>query len=109
MDMLPAAVENLSAPNIIAHVRHAWLDECAVRAMRKKMKLSSDCGDSGSKKCKRGYSGLRMVSCGLGKQIAKGSLPGYNTLAWFNPTKRDAEWERRESGGGGGGKGIFWL
>jgi hypothetical protein len=30
---------------------------CAVRAMRKKMKLNSDGGDSGSKKCKRGYDG----------------------------------------------------
>jgi hypothetical protein len=31
------------------------LDECAVRAMRKNLKLSFDGGDSGSKKCKRGY------------------------------------------------------
>jgi hypothetical protein len=30
------------------------LDVCAVRAMRKKMKFSSDSGDSGSKKFKRG-------------------------------------------------------
>jgi hypothetical protein len=44
-------------PNIIADVRHASLYECAVRAMRKKLKLSSDGGDSGSKKCERGYGG----------------------------------------------------
>jgi hypothetical protein len=40
-----------------SNVRHAWLYESAVRSMRKKLKLSSDGGDSGSKKCKRGYSG----------------------------------------------------
>jgi hypothetical protein len=33
----------------------AWLDESAVRAMRKKLKLSSDDGDFGSNKCKREY------------------------------------------------------
>jgi hypothetical protein len=38
-------------------VRLAWLYERAVRAMRKKFKLSSDSGDYGSKKCKRGYGG----------------------------------------------------
>jgi hypothetical protein len=31
--------------------------ECAVRAMRMKLKLSFDGGESGSKKCKRGYGG----------------------------------------------------
>jgi hypothetical protein len=44
--------------NIIANVRHAWLCECAVCAMRKKMKLISDGGDSGGKKCKWGYGGV---------------------------------------------------
>jgi hypothetical protein len=39
------------------NVRHAWLNECAVRAKRQKLKLSSDGGDSGSKKYKRGYGG----------------------------------------------------
>jgi hypothetical protein len=39
----------------MVNIRHAWLDECAVRAIRKKMKLSSDGGDSGSKKCKWDY------------------------------------------------------
>jgi hypothetical protein len=33
------------------------MDECAVRAMRKKLKLIPDGGDSGGKKCKRGYGG----------------------------------------------------
>jgi hypothetical protein len=46
-----------STPNIIAIVRHALLDECAVRAMRKKLKLSFDGGDFGSKKCKEGMVG----------------------------------------------------
>jgi hypothetical protein len=40
----------MSTLNIIGHVRHAWLDKYAVRVMRKKSKLSSDGGDSGSKK-----------------------------------------------------------
>jgi hypothetical protein len=44
-------------PNIIANVRHAWLDEGAVRVMRKKMKVSSDGSDSGRNTCKRGYDG----------------------------------------------------
>jgi hypothetical protein len=52
-----------STRNIIANARHVWLDECAVRAMRKKVK--SDIGDCGTKKCRRGYSGvwlgLRLV------------------------------------------------
>jgi hypothetical protein len=33
------------------------LEEFAVRAIRKKLKLSSDSGDTGSKKCKRGCGG----------------------------------------------------
>jgi hypothetical protein len=32
--------------------------ECAVRAMRKKLKLSSDGSNFGSKKCKRSYGGV---------------------------------------------------
>jgi hypothetical protein len=44
-----------SAPDIIVNVRHARLYEGAVRAMRKKIKLNSDGGDTSSKKCKRGY------------------------------------------------------
>jgi hypothetical protein len=44
-------------PNIMTNVRHVLLYECAVPAMRKKMKLSSDGGDCGSKKCKLGYGG----------------------------------------------------
>jgi hypothetical protein len=47
----------LSTPNITANARHALLDEYIVRAMRKKLKLRSDGGDSGSKKCKRGRGG----------------------------------------------------
>jgi hypothetical protein len=43
-----------STPGIIANVRHAWLNECAIRSMQKKLKLSSDSGDSGSK---GGYGG----------------------------------------------------
>jgi hypothetical protein len=37
-------VIDLSTPNIIANVRHAWLDDCAVRAIRKKLKLIYDGG-----------------------------------------------------------------
>jgi hypothetical protein len=47
----------LSTPNIIANIRHALLYECADRAMRKKLKLSSDGGESGSKKYRRGCGG----------------------------------------------------
>jgi hypothetical protein len=50
-------VPHISAPNIIVNVRNVWLYECAVRAMRKKLKLISDGGNFGSKKCKRGYGG----------------------------------------------------
>jgi hypothetical protein len=50
--------EIISIPNIIANVRHAWLYECAFRAMREKLKLSSDGGDFGSKKYKQGYGGV---------------------------------------------------
>jgi hypothetical protein len=46
-----------STPNITANVRHASLYECAVRAMRKKLKLSSGGDDSGNKKCKQSYGG----------------------------------------------------
>jgi hypothetical protein len=35
--------------NITANVRHASLDECAIRVPRKQLNLSSDGGDSGSK------------------------------------------------------------
>jgi hypothetical protein len=48
-------------PTITANVRHASLHECDVSAMRKKLKLSSDDGDSGSKKCQRGNGG----TCGV--------------------------------------------
>jgi hypothetical protein len=53
----PVQAWNPSAP-ITATVRHAWLDECAVRTMREKLNLSSNGGDSGSKKCKRRYGGI---------------------------------------------------
>jgi hypothetical protein len=39
------------------NIRRAWLYKCAIRATRKKLKLSSDGGDSGSKECKRGCGG----------------------------------------------------
>jgi hypothetical protein len=39
----------------MANVRHAWLDKCAVRAMRKLIKLSFDSDESGRKKCKRDH------------------------------------------------------
>jgi hypothetical protein len=48
---------SLSPPTIIANVRHAWLYECAVRAMRKKLKLSYDGGKCGSNKCRRDNGG----------------------------------------------------
>jgi hypothetical protein len=51
-ELLKKIVKKKSTPNIIADVRHARLYGSAVRAMRKKIKLSSDGGDSGSKKCK---------------------------------------------------------
>jgi hypothetical protein len=44
-------------PNIKAAMRRSCLYECAVRAKRKRIKLSCDSGNSGSKKCKRGYGG----------------------------------------------------
>jgi hypothetical protein len=53
---------------VIASVRHAWLYYCVVRAMRKILKSSSDGGDSGSSKCKRGYSGALVVSGGVWSQ-----------------------------------------
>jgi hypothetical protein len=40
-----------------ANVRHTWMDECAVRTSWKILKLSSDSGDSGSKKRKWDYGG----------------------------------------------------
>jgi hypothetical protein len=40
------------------NIRHSWLDEFAVSAMRKNLELISDGGDSGSKKFKRGYGGV---------------------------------------------------
>jgi hypothetical protein len=43
--------------NIIASVRHGWLYECTVRAMRKQLKPSSDGGDSGSKNYKQACGG----------------------------------------------------
>jgi hypothetical protein len=46
-----------TAISIIANVRHVSLYECALREMRNKLKLSSDGGDFGRKKCKRGYGG----------------------------------------------------
>jgi hypothetical protein len=46
-----------STPFLANNVRHASLDECAVRAMQKKLKQSSDGGDSGRKEFKRGYGG----------------------------------------------------
>jgi hypothetical protein len=49
--------QNISTPTITANVHHAWLDKCAVHAMRKRLKLSSDYGNSGSKKCIQGYGG----------------------------------------------------
>jgi hypothetical protein len=49
----------------MANVRHAWLYMGVIRAMRDKFKLSSDSGNSCSKKCKQGYGGvwqsLRLV------------------------------------------------
>jgi hypothetical protein len=53
----------VSTYNTIANARHAWLEECAVRALRRKLKLSSDSGDSGRKKCKRGYGGAYGGVC----------------------------------------------
>jgi hypothetical protein len=44
--------EVLSTPNITENVHHSLLDNSAVCAMQKILKLSSDGGDSGSKQCK---------------------------------------------------------
>jgi hypothetical protein len=52
-------VVSLSTPNIIANIRQVRVQyECAVRAMRKKLKLSSNGGELGSKKLKWGYGGV---------------------------------------------------
>jgi hypothetical protein len=50
----------LSTHSINDNVRHAWLYECAIGAMQKKMKLNSDDVNSGSKKYKEDYD----VACG---------------------------------------------
>jgi hypothetical protein len=57
-------VKYLPTPNIIANVHHSSLYKCAVRAMQKKLKLSADDGDTGSKKCKQG---LEVPMIGSGK------------------------------------------
>jgi hypothetical protein len=43
---------------MMANVRHDWLDKWAFVRCGNYLKLSSDGGDSGSKKCKRGYGGV---------------------------------------------------
>jgi hypothetical protein len=52
-------------PNVVANVRHACHDECALRAMGKHFNLRSDGGDFGSKKCKRSYSWTLVQSDGV--------------------------------------------
>jgi hypothetical protein len=47
--------KNVSILNTIANVPHTWLYESAVRAMCKKLLVSSDGGDSASKECKWCY------------------------------------------------------
>jgi hypothetical protein len=49
------------SPNIIVYVRNSWLDECTVRATGKELKVTSDGGESGSKKYKRGFSGVCVL------------------------------------------------
>jgi hypothetical protein len=44
-----------STHDIIVNVRHTWLEECTVRAMRRNLKLISEDGDSGNEKWKRNY------------------------------------------------------
>jgi hypothetical protein len=55
-------LSEVSTPNIRANVRQARLNERAVCDIREKLKLSSEGGDSGRNKCKRGnicaYSGI---------------------------------------------------
>jgi hypothetical protein len=55
-------VSYLCTSNIILDVRHAWLYECAVSAIRKILELNSDGGDSDSKKCKRGNGGVLSLA-----------------------------------------------
>jgi len=53
VDLLPLLfTKKATAHNILVNVRHAWLDECAVRATRKKFELISDGGKFGNKKWK---------------------------------------------------------
>jgi hypothetical protein len=47
----------------IINVRHARLDERAVRAMLRKLELSSDGGDSGGRKYKPGNGGVYGGVC----------------------------------------------
>jgi hypothetical protein len=47
----------LISRNKIADIRHQWHGDYAARARRKKLKWSYDDGDSGSKKCIRGFGG----------------------------------------------------
>jgi hypothetical protein len=50
----------------MANNRHAWLHDCAVRAMGKEFKLIYDVGDSGSKKHKRCCGG---ACCGIWRSV----------------------------------------
>jgi hypothetical protein len=72
---------DLSTTNIIANVRHAWLYDCAVRAMRKKLKLIYNGGDSGSKKYKWGCGG---VYGGVWRSLLLvGSVVRRSVLCWW--------------------------
>jgi hypothetical protein len=44
-------------PNVTANFQHAGPNKCVARAMWKNLKLSSNNGDYGSKKCKGGSDG----------------------------------------------------
>jgi hypothetical protein len=58
------------------------LDECAVRAMRKKLKLNSEGGDCGSKKCKPFNNGVwrsQNVSSDKEKNIIANVRHAFNT------------------------------
>jgi hypothetical protein len=69
----------------MANVRHAWLDKCAVRAMRKLIKLSFNSDESGRKKCKRDHGvayswdwwNLSSQESGVGRSVFVGAFGVY--------------------------------
>jgi hypothetical protein len=69
----------LSTPNTVANVRHAWLYECTVCAMQKKLKLSSDGGDSVARNTNEA---VAAPMAGLAESAFGGSLETGGWCVW---------------------------